>query len=474
MICVVIKGPSVEDIRRQLSNLHPKVDLIEFRIDCFANRNKWELEILLKECTFPFIFTLRDRSQGGSYLGDERKRIEEIRQLASLKPQYFDLESHLPLNIIQELREEYPEIKWIISYHQFEKRPSDLNEIFNVIKKIPGDLYKIVLQGCNTLDALKMLKLIKLSEHPLIGISMGEEGQISRILGEIFGSPLTYVCHEEDENNELGQLSANQLFCIYRSSIYNKNTEIYGLIGDPVTTSISHQTHNAFFYQKQINAIYVRMRIQDFQLGEFFQLAKELNIRGLSVTMPLKEKVIPYIDVLEPSAQNILAVNTVKIWNDKIYGFNTDGVGALDAVEKFCLLRNKSILILGIGGAAKAIIYEALNRGAIVFLYNRTFKKAKDLKERYLKIGKQVEVLKNLEAFDYDILINCTSVDNPIDPEDVLREKIVMDIKTFPFKNPFTESAKKKNCRVVYGYEMFINQALGQFKIWFGDLLSWS
>ena len=466
MICVVIKGPTFQDAHHQISKAAAYADLVELRLDGFTSLDLNSLNTLRTQFSIPMIFTLRSQCQGGSYAQPEEKRLEDIRKLASLKPEYIDLENHLPANFIEEILKQH-EIKLILSYHNFEETPHDLEEIFLKMCQMPAFFYKIAVSAGNCLDALKLLHMAKNNEGKLIAISMGSHGQISRILGPVVGSPITYAALDDNQKSAPGQLSAQTLIEQYHYRSLNPRTKIYGLIGDPVDQSISDVTHNHVLAVCGLNSVYVKIQVHRSELENFLKLAKQLPFMGLSVTMPFKEHILPYLDDTDPQALTIGAVNTLIFEDGNISGFNTDGIGALNALEKGFPVKGKRVVIIGAGGATKAIAFEAIRRGALVTILNRDADKAIRLATRLQCIGKGLDSMPACAKEGYDILINCTPSALPIDPQDILPTAVVMDIKTKPAETELIKHALRKGCRIVYGYEMFIEQALGQFDLWF-------
>src|SRR5262249_32850217 len=154
----------------------------------------------------------------------------------------------------------------------------------------------------NSIDAFRLLHFIKKGDKKLIGIGMGKEGQVTRILGPIVGSPITYASLEETLMTAPGQFTARELAERYHYRSLNQTTALYGLIGDPIDRSISDITHNKLMHQYGWNAIYVKIRVKPEELPHFLPLAKTLGFRGLSVTMPLKEAVVPFSEHIDPSA----------------------------------------------------------------------------------------------------------------------------------------------------------------------------
>ncbi|MEI8124746.1 MAG: shikimate dehydrogenase [Parachlamydiaceae bacterium] len=462
MICVVIKGPDFEKAAEQIEKALPYADLVELRLDSFTTLNLNKLKNLRSQFSIPMIFTLRSLSQGGDYIGSEENRIADIRRLATLEPEYIDLEHDTSSTFINELSYKFPNIKLILSYHNFKDTPKNLDEIYREMRKTPASFYKIAVYAKHISDALRLLIWAQQFDEQLIPISMGPHGQISRILGKI-----TYASLDDSQMTAPGQLSAQTL--IERYHYRSPKKALYGLIGDPIDQSISDVTHNNLIGSCSLNAVYIKMEVKPSELSEFLNMAKELPFRGLSITMPLKELILPFLDNIDPQARNIGAVNTLLIENGKISGWNTDGTGALNAIERQSPVKGKHVVIIGAGGSAKAIAYEAIQRGARVTIVNRDAEKAEAIAKQFGCIGQGLEYIKTCFEIGYDILINSTPVVMPIPSQYILSGCIVMDVKTKPKKTEFLKNSEKKGCRIIYGYEMFIEQAIGQFNLWFDN-----
>jgi 3-dehydroquinate dehydratase/shikimate dehydrogenase len=206
----------------------------------------------------------------------------------------------------------------------------------------------------------------------------------------------------------------------------------------------------------------MKMTVLPEELETFIRYAKEVGIRGLSVTIPLKEKILPFIDEIDPKSAQIGAVNTLLFKEGRIYGINTDGPGALDAIEKKEKVAGKKVVLIGAGGAARGIAFEAMERKAKIVILNRTQQRARDLA---LLVKGTFGGFDAVPA-DADILINCTPDSMPIDPNLIPSTALVMDIVVSPRETAFLKAALERGCRVVYGEEMFLNQAEGQTKFW--------
>ena len=482
MICVIISGPSLNEAREQVYRSGSRADLLEFRLDQFSFCNIEAIAHLKNASAVPVIFTLRKRSHGGEYAGDEQQRMDQIRRLIALKPAYFDLEYDVSKTFYDEMYKLYSDVEIICSFHDFEQTPKDLQAIFEAIKQRPASIYKIATMANSTLDSMRILKFMLENVKKgfrISAICMGEYGSVSRILGVVFGNSIVYAPLTSDLSTAPGQLPLDELLNRYHLKKHTKETIVLGLIGDPVNKSPSHQTHNQVLKALKLKAVYVKFNIQQPELHEFLEFAKKLNIKGLSVTMPLKELAVCGLSEKSEDSVNIEAINTLIIENRKINGINTDGIGALDALEEHEKVNGKTIVILGAGGAAKAIAWEAHKRGANIVILNRTIEKAEELaKATEGSFGSLLD-FPVIASKGYDILINATSVGLvseksrlPIDSSFMLEGKIVLDVIPSSTDTPFLYEAKNKNCRIVFGNKMLMYQAIEQFNFWFGDTIN--
>lgn len=457
MLTVSIQG-KFDEAREEIRLANGLAECIEFRIDLMEKQDLEHLSKLKSAAKLPVIFTIRNRAHGGAFKGNEREREEKFLELMTLEPDYVDLEWDAPFNL---------EGKVIISYHNFEETPEDLEAILEKMRSKRGVIYKLATYANSSIDSLKMLTLVQ-KEKDVAGMCMGEKGAITRILGPIVDSPLTYS-HLGKETAP-GQVNCHELQSLYNFDHLNRSTKIYALIGDPIQYSIGHLVHNHQFQKAKVDAVYVKIALQNPELTLFFQLIRSLPFEGISVTMPLKEKVGAFLDVIDPETKKMGAINTLLKNEGKWFGLNTDGKGALDALEKKGKVAGKVTLILGAGGAAKAIAYETTNRGGKVVIANRTLEKGKRLAEQ---VGGSAISFDEIEVCPYDFVINTTFVgmgekvgDTPL-PAKMIREKsVALDVIIHPKQTRFLELIQEKKGKVAYGGEMFALQALGQLRAW--------
>jgi 3-dehydroquinate dehydratase/shikimate dehydrogenase len=293
------------------------------------------------------------------------------------------------------------------------------------------------------------------SANKLIGFCMGEKGQFSRILGPIVKSPITYAYI--DKEAAPGQLSVQDLCQTYHFPSLTPETSIYALIGSPTRQSISHKTHNAVFSQLLIPAVYLKMDIETEEINSCLDLMKKFPFQGLSITMPLKEKVFP--------SQSI---NTLALHDKKWRGKSTDGIGAVLALEELTSLENKKILLIGAGGTALTIGKELVAKTPNITIYNRTDSKAEGLAKKLS--CRFVSSKKPPTNISYDILIQASSCgmdkeEMPIEENLILPHTIILECV---MKNTLLiKAAEKKGCQIIPGYKLFLYQALEQFRFWF-------
>lgn len=285
MLCVAIKGPTLEQALHQIAQARKDADLVELRLDCISQWEEAGLKKLRAVCPIPMIFTLRDSSQGGSYQKSEAERLDDIRRLAYFKPEYLDLETHVPLHFTEEIRRLHPEIKLIISSHDFTNTPRPLHLIYEEMQKIPACFYKIAVNAQTALDALRMLYFLQKSNKKVIGMSMGTAGQLSRILGPVFDCPVTYACLDESQKTAPGQLSAKKLVEQYRWRSLNRHTAVFANIEGTADANANEAV--PFFEAYGSNAILIRMRVKPAELAESVEMAKALRFHLCNSSMDL-------------------------------------------------------------------------------------------------------------------------------------------------------------------------------------------
>lgn len=249
---------------------------------------------------------------------------------------------------------------------------------------------------------------------------------------------------------------------------------IFGIVGHPVEHSLSPAMHNAAYKALGIDAEYRRFDIDPKNPEDLanFCYETDLNhIAGFSVTMPYKEAVMDYLDNVEVLAKNVASVNTVQNAKFVLNGFNTDATGAIKALQEKTKINGKKALVLGAGGAARAIIYALREFGAEVFVFNRTPDKAITIAKRF-----DVETIefRKIKEAGFDIIVNSTPVgmfphvnESLLTADQIKKGAVVMDIITHPIQTQLLKEAKKGGAETISGERMLLHQAADQFVIWF-------
>ena len=246
--------------------------------------------------------------------------------------------------------------------------------------------------------------------------------------------------------------------------------QLYAIFGHPVAHSLSPAMHNAAFHQSGIEACYVPFDVTDIKAA--IQAARTLRIRGLSITVPHKISVMPYLDHIDKTVQKIGAVNTVVNRDEALFGTNTDGIGATRALSKEVPLKGKRIVVIGAGGAARAIGFGVQSVGGEVIVANRTIDHGRKLAA---DLGCEFVPLNDITSVDTDILVNATTVGmhpepakSPVPSAYLKPGMVVMDAVYSPLNTRLLKDAKKQGCITIHGLDMLIYQGAAQFEIWTG------
>jgi 3-dehydroquinate dehydratase/shikimate dehydrogenase len=474
MLFACISGPTLADVERQMEETRGYADAFEFRLDRWNTIDPIELAALLEIAELPVLFTIRSKKQGGAFAESDSDLYALLNQAAAIGPDYLDIEFGTPITIISQLLLDYPDVKIIYSYHDFHSMPKSLDDLLASMMTVPADGYKIAVPAANASDALTMLAFVQRHAKQgvaLSGLCMGEYGLPTRVLGPVVGSFADFAVGHESEKTAPGQLTLHELQHIYHYKDLNPQTKVYALLGGIVVQSPSHLTHNQVFTQLSYNGVYIKIAVHDLELEGFMQLVRELPFAGFSVTVPLKEEILLDLDAVSEEVEKIGASNTLVKKDEAFTGYNTDGKGALDALEEVIPVQGKQMVVLGAGGASRAVVFEAVKRGAAVTILNRTLARAEQLATEFQAKAGLLEDLQDIGP--YDILVNTTSVGMlpeidamPIACQDLIAGAVVMDIITKPRETKLLKEALKKQCKVIYGQEMFARQAAQQFALW--------
>ncbi len=481
-VCAETAGEIIENIRRA----QEFADVIEVRFDCLKNGDFKGLFNDLPEIENTYLFTFRPREQGGKReltIGERLKFWEHV--FWARKDNFIvDLE----FDPILLLAVNPTKIERIVSFHDFERTPDNLDLQWAAISEMSGSTVKIAVQTHDITDAIPVWKLIDLAsakKKKIIPIAMGEAGKWTRILGLAHGASMTYASLDTGGETAPGQITAKDLIETYRVKELDKNTKVFGVIGDPASQSLSPYLHNPAFASAGVNAVFIPFLVKD--LAEFMRRMVmsqtrevELNFGGFSVTMPHKQAIMKFLDVLDPIAAKIGAVNTVKIENGKLTGHNTDAHGFITPLKaRFGSIVDARVAVLGAGGAARACVYELKQEGADVTVFARDPKIgnviAEEFAAKFTDFSK-IKVQKSKIGSDFEILVDATPVGmtGPLENESLFTAdeltgvRFVYDLVTKAVDTPIIREAKKAGIPTLGGLEMLIAQGAKQFEIWTG------
>ena len=472
MICISLGRECQEELvaehRRLVAEGAP---LVELRLDYL--RGPVDVAALLANRPGPVVVTCRRPSDGGKYTESEHQRLDLLRQAVAAGAEYVDLEEDTAKAIPRE-----GGTKRIISYHDFDETPDNLVDIHRRLCGLNADVVKVCTTALHPGDNLRLLELTQRSAVPTVAFCMGETGIPSRILAGRFGAPLTYAAPDAKSVVAPGQIPFAVLRDLYRYDQINAQTEVYGVIADPVGHSLSPLIHNTGFGHLQLNKVYVPLRIPPADLHAFLDQAPRLGLRGLSVTIPHKETILPKLAWAEESVRGIGACNTAVLGPDGWHGYNTDCQAALETLEEAAggrkpdaasPLAGKTALLLGSGGVGKAIAFGLLQRGAKVALCDGMPQRSEDLATR---LGCQSIPWGERHSLKADVLINGTPVgmhpkvdETPFEKRHLRSGMIVFDAVYNPEYTRLLQDAQARGCKVVTGVEMFVRQACMQFKM---------
>ena len=484
-LCVVIIGTSPNEMIEKATEVLKESSFLEFRLDYLAKplaALPALKHFLAENGAATAIATCRLKDHGGRFDGSKTAELEILAKAAAAGFHLIDIElesiEKLPKSTMSQLREAGAAV--IISYHDFHAT-KDLDSVYGRIKPFHPDFIKIVPTARSLSDNLTLMKFLERvedeSNSSVVGICMGEPGIISRVLGLRAGSAFTFAAASQGEETAPGQIAARTLLETYRVDQVDAATKIYGVAGNPIKSSLSPLMMNTAFRRETVNAVY--LGLQTSKADDLFKLAREVPIQGMSITMPLKQDVMPLLERTDALSAKIGAVNTIlRAQDGKFYGFNTDVAGIVAPLERRLQLKGAKVLVLGAGGAARAAVFGCCDKGAEVFILNRTPETAQKLaRQSGAKAIKRDVVAKT----QFDVIINATPVGMaglvkagaksvPVSPLEAneINARYVFDLVYNPIETPLLRMARQKGIAVITGVEMFVQQGARQFEIWTG------
>ncbi len=482
-LCIAVQGATPAELLSRVDAALKDSPFIELRLDTLPKPAAILPEIkslLARRREITAIATCRRKSAGGKFTGSLNAELEILQKAAESGCHIVDLEVDSAEQCTKALLAKFRAAiraagaALLISSHDFTRtrRPEGLNQVAQKIAAYEPDFVKVVTTARTLADNLSVLQMIEdqsLKTH-IVGIAMGEEGLISRILSPRAGAAFTFASSADGAETAAGQIPARALLDLYRLDQLDQATRIFAVAGNPIAHSLSPLMHSTAFRRENVNAVMLPLKVKT--LDDLLTVVRDLPLDGVAVTMPLKQEVLPHLANMDPLTGRIGACNTLRTGADgKLYGFNTDVAGIIRPLERRMRLKGARILVVGAGGAARAAVFGLVEQGAEVYIVNRTHEKAAALARKA-----KAHVLKQnvLSKQKFDAIINSTPCGMtgikqqlPL-KENELNASLVFDLVYTPIETPLLKLAKSRGLAVISGLEMFVQQGARQFEIWTG------
>jgi 3-dehydroquinate dehydratase/shikimate dehydrogenase len=453
-------------------------NFIELRLDFLARAVDFKRFTPYKQC--PWVATLRRPADGGRYPGTEADRQTTIRQaIVSGAFEWVDLEMDIAPKIPR-----FGKVQRIISYHNFSETPADLEGIYAEMLKLDADVYKIAVLAQSPEDVMRVVKLQQTAPKPTVAFAMGDIGQCSRFLALKYGAPWIYTAFNKERGVAPGIPCLDDLRTTFPVRSINEDTAIFGVVGDPVGHSLSPLLHNHIYKRLGINALYLPFRVPRGMLEQAFQEYSHIPVCGYSVTVPHKEAAAELATEKEETVIESGAANTLIQMSDGSFSaYNTDSPSIVESLkahleeraqdEPVAHLNQLSVLILGAGGAARALASALHKEGAQITITGRTYERAQKLAE---EVKCKAVDWHARHSVPFDVLVNCTpvgmhpNVDEAPCHFSILKPGLtVFDTIYTPETTLLLREAKNRGCHVITGVDMFVRQAKRQIEMFVGE-----
>ncbi len=475
-ICIALGFPDPEALIAHAKEEYAQGErFLEMRLDYLASPERGVAAIekfLVRHPDCVIMATCRRKQNAGRFQGsiDEELRILEAAIDAGAK--VVDVEIETAENCAAKLPRLRTGAYLLISYHNYGGTPPRLDTVLRRMTHIPADGYKIATTAKKPSDNFRVLTLAR--TYPKIGtvlLAMAETGFPTRVLSPAYGTIFTYAAPHSAPGTASGQITAHQLRNLYRVGKFTHSAKVFGVIADPVRHSISPAVHNRAFQARRLDAVYLPFLVQSGKLKDFFVLADKLPLAGFSVTLPHKQKILRYLDQIDPLARRIGAVNTVWRKAGKWRGANTDAAGVSVPLEKHVKIGKSSILIVGNGGAARGAAFTLAEAGAKLAVTGRNLDRVRALANA---CGAEALSKEQAESRMFDALIHATPIGMSPKVHDCYFEKripakVVFDMVYNPLETVLAKRAKDQGATVIPGISMFLEQAARQFEIFTGE-----
>jgi 3-dehydroquinate dehydratase/shikimate dehydrogenase len=458
-LCVTVTADTMAELRTRRDHV-VDADMVELRLDTVKDPSAAAALAGRKK---PVIVTCRPKSQGGHFQGSEEERRTILSEALALGAEYVDLEWQ---GSCLDLMERTGGRRVVLSHHDFTGVPADLTAMAQAMLSTGAEVVKLAVTASRLGDCLTLRTIGKNTRVPMSLIAMGEAGIASRVLATWMGSCWTYA----GDGVAPGQISERLMQDEYRFRRIGARTGLYGILGKPVSHSVSPVMHNAAFRAAHIDAVYVPLAAADFE--DFTTFAEAAGLAGVSVTAPFKVNAFERADECDPVSRRIQSVNTLRREGSKWLGTNTDVTGFLAPLDAAFRLPGTRATILGAGGAARSVSVALASAGVQVTIAARRAEQAQSVAAL---TGAAIAAWPP-DPSSWDLLVNTTPVGttpnvdaSPLPDGYPLNPKgLVYDLVYNPPHTRLLLDAERARCRTVGGLDMLVAQAQAQFEWWTG------
>ena len=471
-ICAVVAAEHPRSMWAQLERALRQTRTVELRLDWLPTEKQIHTFLRRLANKLPratLIATCRRVEAGGRFRGTTASQLLILAEAIRAGCNWYDLEIESAFRCPPELLDVLlGDGRCLASAHFFRANPRNWKRIAANLRRMSPDAIKIAANCSSLADGLSLLRFAR-AKRDVVAVPMGDVALPLRCLGLREGSALSYAPVEMA--TAPGQVSLDALKNLYRADRISGNTRVYGVIGDPIAHSLSPQLQNAAFHARKMDAVYLPFLVHN--LRDFLAAIKPLGIRGFSVTLPHKQKILRYLDDCDSLAVAIRAVNTVVVRGEgRLYGYNTDYIGVLRALQQRISLPTSRVLILGAGGAARAVAFALAQSGASVCVCARRAREAEKLAQA---VGGEAVTRARLRKEFFDAIVNATPVGmfpaverSPLTSHE-LNCRLVFDLIYRPVETKLLKLAARRGIEIVSGLEMFLAQGAAQWEIWTGE-----
>ena len=460
-LCATVTGTTTEELRAS-RDVQVGADLVELRLDSVARP---DVAGLLADRRQPVIVTCRPKWEGGTFDGSEDDRRKLLLEACALGAEYIDVEQGA--SFADELLDRRAGHGVVLSYHAFDGVPRDLDERYRAMRATGAEVVKIAATVESLTEALRLVSVGTVDERRVM-IGMGTPGMATRILAGRFGACWSYA----GAGVAPGQIDLDRMHKQFAFHDITERTAVYGVLGSPVSHSVSPAMHNAGFRAAGIDAVYVPFEATD--IDDFAEFVHAVGVRGASVTAPFKEAAAARVAEADDTSRAVGAVNTIRVDADGWSGRNTDVAGFLAPLTDRMALSGVRATVLGAGGAARGVAWGLVHEGAVVSVCARRQERASEVSRA---VGATAVPMPPAPG-SWDLLVNTTPLgtfpnldDSPLLPlpKDALDGRVVYDLVYNPATTRLMREAALAGCATIGGLEMLVGQAVRQFAWWTGQ-----